>query len=797
MESSVQARPINEAAVDDLWKAFGVFDADGNGEISTDELASVMQSLGQATSTAQLRSLIREVDIDGSGYIDFAEFQTLMLARHGDRESRLRLAFSIFDQNGNKSITVAELKSVMSRFGLSDEELEAMISEVDLDGGGSIGFEEFCLLVPDQEQGALAHAGLSVEPCAAGAGTDTKEALIGGTDPADPQPQRTLETDPAQSAATSNSELERLQALLALHPGDEKVRGTSRLQMQIGLFRLIQGAAYRCFRESFSANHETHLQVRNLPYRISDFVPFVGTAISLYKGLGIVDPGCEPLLDAVVDSIGQEYERLLQRIQNWPTIAKTPEMLAEAEVMLAARSKSANAREKFAAGVEFAITMKKQQLSLKDLVEGVLASHELNRLREQELRQEFASTQDQQGGDPKAYLQKWNRVVVSDALETVDGAMMPVAYWYEDFMPKLLAAFSVGTAADIVSNTVAHATDLDAWFERARAAGEFSRHGQDVEQSFLQCTPEQKLRILQAWRLSKHYLNGVQKRRERLEFGRESGVLSQYISFLDVYLGRSDVREAQMRISFPYYIGPAVWRFFHTTAEIVAVQPMDQQAALIRQFKDFFKLFAAMYPCPYCRHHLNAYVVQNKEVEMYPVEYLLLGQDADPSNFLMSIDEKLAAVVDGDSLRLFLWKLHNTVSSSIARSEEWYHRDDKAFYTTRYWPSIDSELARASALKQISIATHRIMAIYGLLKPVARLATVRLELQELLDKSDSPALDQACLRARNHIDVLEQAVIDGSFLQDTYRFDPQLLDQVPAFTPEEEEFSRSNLFIEV
>ena len=65
--------------------------------------------------------------------------------------------------------------------------------------------------------------------CAAGAGTDTKVALIGGTDPADPQPQRTLETDPAQSAATSNSELERLQALLALHPGDEFGVGEDRL----------------------------------------------------------------------------------------------------------------------------------------------------------------------------------------------------------------------------------------------------------------------------------------------------------------------------------------------------------------------------------------------------------------------------------------------------------------------------------------------------------------------------------------------------------------------------------------
>jgi hypothetical protein len=73
--------------------------------------------------------------------------------------------------------------------------------------------------------------------------------------------------------------------------------------MRIGMFRLIQGAAYRCFRESFSANHETHLQVRNLPYRITDFAPFVETVIALYKQLGIVEPACYPALDAVTASI--------------------------------------------------------------------------------------------------------------------------------------------------------------------------------------------------------------------------------------------------------------------------------------------------------------------------------------------------------------------------------------------------------------------------------------------------------------------------------------------------------------
>lgn len=289
----------------------------------------------------------------------------------------------------------------------------------------------------------------------------------------------------------------------------------------------------------------------------------------------------------------------------------------------------------------------------------------------------------------------------------------------------------------------------------------------------------------------------MQKRRERLEFGRESGALSQYVSFVDVYLDRSDVKDAQMRVSFPYYIGPAVWRFFHTTAEIVCTKPPEQQKELVGVFKDFFKLFASMYPCPHCRHHLNAYVVQNKEVDMYPMEYLLLGHDPCLTDFRMSIDDKLSTVVDGSGLRLFLWKRHNTVSSSIARSEEWYHRNEKSFYTTRYWPSMDSELARAKTLRHVSISTERLYRIYGLLLPVGRLAGMRMELQRLLGKGDAKSIEQACTIALDHISELEVAVISGRFLQGTYFFDPDMVDTAPAFTPEEEEFGRSGKFVEV
>jgi Ca2+-binding EF-hand superfamily protein len=781
---------LTEEQVEKLWEAFKVFDEDGSGNISVEELGQVMRSLGQSPNETELRDMIKEVDVDFSGAIDFEEFKALMVSSQGDRTSRLKLAFSVFDENQSGEITADEMRAVMSKFGLTDEELDEMVKEVDHDGDGSIDFEEFCKLMPEESEITTGYKDSPIKS-ASSQNTTTSSSLTSAKVTDD-----TTEFSLEQASTDIDSEMTRIKEELARHPINEQKRATSRLQMQIGLFRLLQGAAYRCFRESFSANHETHLRVRNLPYRISDFVQFVKTAIDLYKGLGVVEEACYPVLDAVVESITDEYARLEERIKNWKTVEKTPQMLAEEQAILEARRKSVTVKQKFAAGVEFAITLKKKSFSLRDIAEGVLAINELNRLRKMELNEEMAPPPASSEGDPKEYLQKWNRVILSNASEEIDGAMLPVAYWYEDFMPKLLAAFSVSTFADISSNTVPNEAALDKWYESTKVAGEFERYGADVAQGFLNCTPKQKLMVMQGWRLTHHYLNGVQKRRERLEFGRESGALSQYVAFIDVYLGRNDVKNAQMRVSFPYYLGPAVWRFFHTTAEIVCTKTPEQQKALVAIFKDFFQLFATMYPCPYCRHHLNMYVVQNKEVEMYPVEYLLLGRDLHLTDFEVSLDAKLSTVKDGSSLRLFLWKLHNTVSSSIARSEEWYHKDEKALYTTRYWPSLDSELARAKALKHISISCDRIFRLYGTLKPASRLAGVRTTLQKLLEKGDEEGIKEACMIAHDYITELESAVITGNFLQETYCFDPELVDIAPHFTPEEEEFARSGVFVE-
>jgi len=91
------------------------------GTITTKELGTVMRSLGQSPTEEELQEMVKEVDADGSGAIDFQEFLTL-LARQmreasGADEEELREAFRVFDQDQNGFISRDELRHVLQNLG--------------------------------------------------------------------------------------------------------------------------------------------------------------------------------------------------------------------------------------------------------------------------------------------------------------------------------------------------------------------------------------------------------------------------------------------------------------------------------------------------------------------------------------------------------------------------------------------------------------------------------------------------------------------------------------------------------
>ena len=63
---------------DDIAKSFRMFDIDGDGLITEEELQTTMSNLGEPMNEMEVKAMIAEADLDGDGKINFKEFQILM-----------------------------------------------------------------------------------------------------------------------------------------------------------------------------------------------------------------------------------------------------------------------------------------------------------------------------------------------------------------------------------------------------------------------------------------------------------------------------------------------------------------------------------------------------------------------------------------------------------------------------------------------------------------------------------------------------------------------------------------------
>ena len=142
---------LTDETINQFHYLFDLFDKDSSGTITTKELGTVMRNLGQNPSEEELKQLIREVDLNGDGTIDFKEFLCLMIKKMNDTDidKELHEAFDYFDMDRDGYITPHELRTGMMNIGeeYTPEEAEEMIKEGDLNNDGKIDYDEFMKIV--------------------------------------------------------------------------------------------------------------------------------------------------------------------------------------------------------------------------------------------------------------------------------------------------------------------------------------------------------------------------------------------------------------------------------------------------------------------------------------------------------------------------------------------------------------------------------------------------------------------------------------------------------------------------
>ena len=136
-----------------LKMAFSMFDKDDDGKIQEGEFSLAMKELGFDMTFAEIKLLMKGVDADRNGVIDFFEFCTMVAMFDEVQETEesvmaeqaLKIYFRAFDDNGDGYISPTELRQVMTSLGVdvTDAQIDEWVQKADVDGDGWVNYEEF------------------------------------------------------------------------------------------------------------------------------------------------------------------------------------------------------------------------------------------------------------------------------------------------------------------------------------------------------------------------------------------------------------------------------------------------------------------------------------------------------------------------------------------------------------------------------------------------------------------------------------------------------------------------------
>ncbi|NXT45508.1 CETN2 protein, partial [Pluvianellus socialis] len=146
--------PLTEEQRRDLREAFELLDRDGSGLIDVGDLkarsrenAVTVRALGCELGKEEMKRIVSELGEEGSEKLNFKSFLRVMTQKMAEPclEKEIPKAFKVFDRDGTGKISFQNLKVVAGELGedVTDEELQEMIDEADVDGDGEVDKQEF------------------------------------------------------------------------------------------------------------------------------------------------------------------------------------------------------------------------------------------------------------------------------------------------------------------------------------------------------------------------------------------------------------------------------------------------------------------------------------------------------------------------------------------------------------------------------------------------------------------------------------------------------------------------------
>ena len=171
IQAVCEAKGISDDELARLRSNFARFDVDDSQTLDASELKALMQQLtGRSYTDSEIDVTLQAVNpgqdsasIDFLAFVDWWSIQTVCAEKNISSKvlAALRANFAKYDVDGSNSLDVAEFAALLADMGgqYSEEEVAAILEQVDADSSGLVDFVEFLewWASMDDDDGAESH----------------------------------------------------------------------------------------------------------------------------------------------------------------------------------------------------------------------------------------------------------------------------------------------------------------------------------------------------------------------------------------------------------------------------------------------------------------------------------------------------------------------------------------------------------------------------------------------------------------------------------------------------------------